>query len=201
MFTVKSTAQERISMNNSMQSKKNMTKLIVRIVVIALIGGFLGCQIYLINAERLVGDAMPMPFGVGASVVLSGSMEPSLSVDDLIIVVKQDEYNIGDVVVYQQQGILIVHEIIEKNGNEVVTKGSANDTADDPISTDSIKGKVTCSIPMIGGVVGFFKTPIGIVLVIGAAILLMELSFKKDKKKDLDDIEAIKDEIRKLKGE
>ena len=186
---------------NKSNPKPNKLKLIVRILAIVLIGGILGCQIYLLNAERLVGDSMPMPFGVGVSVVLSGSMEPRLSIDDLIIVTKQEEYNVGDVVVYQQHGTLIVHEIIEKNDQEVVTKGTANNIADDPIGIDSIKGKVISSIPFIGRIVGFFKSPIGIVLMVGTAILLMELSFRKDKKKDDDQLDAIKAEIRRLKGE
>lgn len=186
---------------NKPNPNQNKLKLIARILVIVLMGGILGCQIYLLNAEKLVGDSMPMPFGMGVSVVLSGSMEPRLSIDDLIIVTKQEEYNVGDVVVFQQHGTLIVHEIIEINDQEVVTKGSANNVADDPIGMDSIKGKVISSVPKIGGIVGFFKSPIGIVLVVGAAILLMEMSFRKDKKKDDDQLDAIKAEIRRLKGE
>ena len=181
--------------------KKNakVSKLVVRIVLLSFIGAFLGFQIYLLNAEKLVGDAMPMPFGIGTSVVLSGSMEPELSVDDLIIVKKHDTYNVGDVIVYQSNGTLIVHRIIEMNGEEIIAQGDANNTPDDPINLESIKGKVEFSVPFIGKIIRLIKTPIGIIIIIAAAILLMELSFKREKEKDSDDIEKIKEEIRRLK--
>ena len=85
---------------------------------------------------------MPMPSGFGAAVILSGSMEPELSIDDLIIVKKSDNYDVGDIVVYQRNYELIVHRIVEINGNNVITKGDANNIEDDPISKKQIIGKV-----------------------------------------------------------
>ena len=45
----------------------------------------MGINVYLWNASSLAGNAMPMPFGFGMAVVLSGSMEPVLSVNDLLL--------------------------------------------------------------------------------------------------------------------
>ena len=180
------------------KNKSKVRKLVVRIVLLSLIGAFIGFQFYLLNAEKLVGDAMPMPFGVGMSVVLSGSMEPELSVDDLIVVSEEDEYNVGDVVVFRSKSSLVVHRIIEINDEGIITKGDANNMPDEPISPENIKGKVVYAVPMLGKAVNFIKSPIGIIIVLGLAILLMELSFKKEKQKDSDDIEKIKEEIRRL---
>ncbi|MBQ3153709.1 MAG: signal peptidase I [Clostridia bacterium] len=183
--------------NNS----KKIRRMILRIVVMVIAGIFLGTQIYSWNAKSLGGDAMPMPLGFGVSIVLSGSMEPELSVNDLIFVRQMDSYEVRDVVVFQSYGSLVVHRILEIDGENVVTQGDANDTADDPIALTEIKGEVVGHVPYVGAILRFLKTPIGIVLVLGAAILLMELSFQKEKKEAEQDLEPIKEEIRRLLAE
>ena len=60
-------------------------KTALRMLALLILGVFLGIRFYAWNAQHLTGNAVPMPFGVGASVVLSGSMEPALSVGDLLI--------------------------------------------------------------------------------------------------------------------
>ena len=60
----------------------------IRRLVLALLGLLMGLQIYFVNAGRVMGDPLPMPFGYGAAVVLSGSMEPTYSAGDLLIVKK-----------------------------------------------------------------------------------------------------------------
>ena len=62
---------------------------------------------------------MPMPFGFGISAVLSGSMEPEYSTDDLVIVRSTDVYQIGAVVVYQDGSTLIMHRIIAVDDDPV----------------------------------------------------------------------------------
>lgn len=174
---------------------------IIRVMLIAFIAVIIGLKLYSWNAETLVGNAMPMPFGYGSAVVLSGSMEPELSVNDLIIVQQKDSYDIGDVVVYQNGYDLIVHRIIDINDETVTTMGDANNIADEPISRKNIKGSVIASIPFVGVIVNFLKSTVGIIIMIVAAFLLIEMSFHQKKKRDYKDIEAIKAEIRRLKEE
>ena len=59
------------------------------VIVVSLVIGF---NLYSWNARSLTGNVLPMPFGYGAAVVLSGSMEPAISVDDLIVVKAADGY-------------------------------------------------------------------------------------------------------------
>lgn len=164
-------------------------------------GVFLGTQFYSWNARNVGGDSMPMPFGMGISVVLSGSMEPELSVDDVIIVKAQDKYSVGDMVVFQSHGDMVVHRIIAMEGETITTKGDANNSADEPISLSDIKGGVTAVIPGMGKALRFIKSPYGMIIVMGAALLLMELSFRKEKKASEQDLEPIKEEIRSLLAE
>ena len=69
-------------------------KDILRVTLIAFVAVIIGLKIYSWNAETLVGNAMPMPFGYGSAVVLSGSMEPELSVNDLIIVQQKEHFKL-----------------------------------------------------------------------------------------------------------
>ena len=57
-------------------AKKKFGKITVfRYIVFSFIGIVLGLFVYTQNAKGLLKDKMPMPFGYGMSVVLSGSME------------------------------------------------------------------------------------------------------------------------------
>ena len=118
-------------------------RTILRVSLLALVAVIIGVNIYTLNASRLAGNAVPMPFGFGVSVVLSGSMESELSIGDLIFISERDGYEVGDVVVYQDGGIAVVHRIISIDGETVTTKGDANNTPDAAISMESIKGEVT----------------------------------------------------------
>ncbi len=174
-------------------------KGILRILLLCLCGTVVGINVYLANARTLVGNQLPMPFGLGAAVVLSGSMEPELYKGDLIIVKETTEYAERDVVVYQEGYSLVVHRIISMADGEIVTQGDANDTADNPITVEEIKGKVIFHIPYLGTLVGLIKTPIGTVVVIAIAIVLVEIPRRRDKQKDDDECQKILEEIAKLK--
>ena len=66
-------------------------QLIFRLILFVIISAILGVGIYTMNAKMLMNDMMPMPLGVGMGVVVSGSMEPELSIDDVIFVVKDKD--------------------------------------------------------------------------------------------------------------
>ena len=176
-------------------------KSIVRITALIILSALIGLSIYSTNVARLNGDALPMPLGFGMTVVLSGSMEPELSVGDLLIVVKDNNYSEGEVIVFQTSRTAVVHRIVSIDGDSIITQGDANNVVDDPISFSNIKGKVLFSIPFVGNIINVIKTPIGTVILLGLALWLLEASFKKDKKKETEEIDAIKAEIEKLKNE
>lgn len=180
---------------------KQRRKNILRWVLLAICGAVLGLNIYHMNSERLVHEQLPMPFGCGSAVVLSGSMEPELSRGDLIIVREAGEYDVNDVVVYQQDGILIVHRIIKVSDEEIITKGDANPVADQPISAEAIRGKVVMTVPLAGTLVNLLKTPFGTVCLIIAAILLVEIPRRREQKQADNEKQKIIDEIRKIRDE
>lgn len=180
--------------------KNNKKPLILRIVLIVLISVILGWGIYRLNAATLTGDEMPMPLGFGMGVVSSGSMEPELSVDDIIFVIRAPSYEVGDIVVFQSRNILVVHQIIAMEGNTVITQGIANNVPDDPISLSDIKGKVAFHINGLGKVVSVLKSPVCMVMIMLAAVLLLVMSYKNEKKADDSELEHIRREIECLKS-
>ena len=173
----------------------------LRLPLLALLGAIVGINVYTWNASRVAGNAVPMPFGVGAAVVLSGSMEPEISVGDLLIVAERQSYELGDVVVYQDGSMAVTHRIVAISGDEVVTKGDANNIEDAPIAVEQIKGEVVAAIPLVGYAVNAIKTPIGTIGILALAIFLLNRSFRTEKQRDEEQLDAIRAEIEKLKQE
>lgn len=184
-----------------MSQKKKKKSALWRRLAMVVLGIILGLNAYLANARGLAGNQLPMPFGLGAAVVLSGSMEPVLGVNDVILVRETGSYEVGDIVVYQSGSTLIVHRIIAKDGESIITRGDANNIADAPIEISAVKGKVIAHIPAAGLAVKALRTPAGILIVLAAAFALTEFSFRKEKDEDEKELEAIKAEIRRLKEE
>ncbi len=181
--------------------KKNpIIRNVIRTVFLAVAAVVLGVSVYSWNAKSLTGNQMPMPFGYGMSVVLTGSMESRLSENDLIIVKETDRYGIDDIVIFQDGNSLVVHRIIAMDGDTVTTKGDANNTPDAPINKSQIKGVLIYDIPGVGGVVNVIKHPVSVFVILGAALLLTELSYRKEKDKDTHELDEIKAEIEKLKN-
>ena len=133
----------------------------IRRFVLLFLGLVLGTGIYMICAERISKDPFPMPFGIGVANVVSGSMEPALKKGTLLLVRKKADAEIGDIVVYQSGESMIVHRIIFTEGDQVITKGDANETEDIPIKRSQIKGVVMFKIPEIGKGMQWMQTLAG----------------------------------------
>lgn len=181
------------------QKKTKKHSALWRRLLLAALGILLGFNAYLANARGLGGNQLPMPFGTGMAVVLTGSMEPTLRVNDVIIVREKDSYQPGDIVVYQSGYELIVHRVASTDGQTLITQGDANNAADPPVDISQVKGAVAVRIPKAGLVVNALKTPAGILLLLVCAFALTEGSFRKQKEADDAETEAIKEEIRRLK--
>ena len=189
--------------NETQRQIKNKNKILhsafFRRMLLAVLGVILGINLYMTNARGVLGNQLPMPFGYGIANVLSGSMEPTFSKGALLLVKETDQITTGDIVVYQADRELIVHRIVEIDGDTVVTQGDANNVADEPFDRSEIKGKVLGWVPGLGAVVTVLKTPLGIILTLVLAFLLIEASFRKQREADDLELEAIKEEIRRLK--
>ena len=192
-------------MKEEIKKQLNETKKIIhyilRIMLIVIISIVFGLTIYTWNAKSLKGDVFPMPFKIGYGVVLTGSMNPTITEDDLIVVKRTNDYQVDDIVVYQSNGQLIVHKIIKVEGEMITTKGDANNTPDEPINVKQIKGEVIKIHNGIGNLIKFIKSPTGVIMTLGTSVFLLILSYKKEDEKEDEKIKSIKEEILKLKKE
>ena len=182
--------------------RKRLFKNIFRYLGLSLTGAVLGFGLFT-SFSTVAQNELPMPFGIGSFVVMSGSMEPDISVGDLILVAKTGDYEQGDDIIFQSGASRVVHRIKRIDGDRYVTWGIANDSPDDPITEDLIYGEVILVIPVVGTLVTFIKNPL-VLLCLGALVLiLIESSIKgeRDEKraelaKIRESIDALKDEIK-----
>lgn len=81
--------------------------------------------------------------GMRALIISSGSMEPELMIGDVIIIKQDDDYNVGDIITFNDNNSLVTHRIVKKDGSQFVTKGDNNNTQDrEIVNYTDIQGKV-----------------------------------------------------------
>lgn len=83
-------------------------------------------------------------FNVRMDEVLSDSMYPTITKRDIVIVVKQDSYKVGDIIEYKKGDILVTHRIdsLGEEPNTFIPKGDNNNGEDGPVALSQITGKV-----------------------------------------------------------
>lgn len=181
---------------------KRFLKYLSRFSIFIVISLVTGLCLYTISVKRVTGSKLVMPFNKTIAYVYTGSMEPTISVNDLIVIKRTNDYDINDIVVYQDGSMLVVHRIVKIEDELITTAGDANDgSLDDPIKQEAIYGEVIKIIPFLGFVFKCLKNPINIVLLMSLAIILLVLSYKKEDADSKSDVDLLKEEIEKLKKE
>ncbi|MBE5918432.1 MAG: class B sortase [Pseudobutyrivibrio ruminis] len=124
--------------------------------------------------------AIPKVFGVQAFNVISGSMEPTISVGSIVYVrnVEFEELSQGDVIAFESGASVVTHRIVEINTEDklITTKGDANNTEDfNPVSYTNVIGRMIAHFPIYGTIVAWLTDTVGklvavVVLIIGAVL-------------------------------
>ena len=136
--------------------------------------------------QRVTGGNTTI-FGYSVYRVSSGSMEPELSIGDVILSKKIDTktLEIGDIITYNgtegsYAGKVITHrieDIQEVNGHRLFsTKGDANPEIDPIVYEDQILGIMEFKVPIVGVLYSFFITPYGLI----AVLLVILLAFSNE---------------------
>lgn len=123
--------------------------------------------------------------------VLTGSMEPKIPKGSVVINqwADQKDLKIGDIITYQHPSdkkiIYVTHRIVEIDKTGLLwrfeTKGDANPASDFGLITQAgTEGKVILTIPLIGYLIEFFKTPIGFILLIALPLLIFIVRQTRD---------------------
>lgn len=117
-------------------------------------------------------------FGYRMYLIMSGSMEPTIHVKDAIITKEIDTPQTGDVIAFENGGIITVHRIIQEyteGDNKLYqTKGDNNSGIDSGLVQKSqVKGKVICNMPLLGRTVLYLQSHVEILfLLIGVIIII-----------------------------
>ena len=181
--------------------KKKILKMAVSVILIILACAVLYALAFTAVVKIKDPQGVAMPFGFGASFVLTGSMEPEISTDDLVFVKKPGELHVGDVVLYNTGGSNVLHRITRIDGDMITTQGDANNTEDKPFSKTAVLGVYIGKIPSGGKIIRFVTNPPFVMAVVfllmAAAVIWMFVEDHRERKK----LDSIKAEIESIKAE
>lgn len=192
-------------MNNTLKKIWNVVSTVLVVLMVV-------CAIFLMGSRIL---------GYQVYTVISGSMEPSYSVGDLLYVkdVDPDSVKVGDPITFVMNEDLVVatHRVvrIDAENQRFYTKGDANETEDAaPVHYNNLIGVPKFAIPKLGYVSDFVQHAPGMYITIGIGILLIVAVFLPDfigKKKSEEvaaevtaakaEIDSANEENEKLKAE
>ena len=124
-------------------------------------------------------------FGFRLFIVFSGSMQPAINVDDVLIVkaCAPEDVLVGDIITFQtDSGGFVTHrvqqirtELSGEPGLWFITKGDANNVVDAlPVEAAQLVGKVIGRLPKLGNILEW-RTPV--ILALLAIVLLLLLSW------------------------
>ncbi|MEG2813841.1 MAG: signal peptidase I [Oscillospiraceae bacterium] len=143
-------------------------------------------------------------FGHSALIIATGSMEPEIPTNSLIINKKVPSQNlvVGDIITFMEiiprsdEPVPICHRITKiiktDDGVSFQTKGDMNDKPDEKTCTkDKIVGKVIAISPFAGKIVNFIRSPYGmicfLILPLGAILIYQFYQYLKIKNEDNDE--------------
>lgn len=164
-------------------------------ILLALVTLLLIVNVYTIVRRVFYHEEMPTVFGFASAAVVSGSMEPYISIGDVVVVKSADGYAVDDVVMFFEPdaGSYTTHRIVEQVGGSFRTRGDNNDSNDPGlVSEENIVGKVVLVIPFAGTLMRYVQNPVGlaIIVAVGVAIIFLPDLFgrrrKEEKEEDCD---------------
>lgn len=171
--------------------KQKIKKVCIVLLYIILIPIIL-FSLFLIILELGNSGEIPSFLNMEMYTVISDSMEPRLSKNDIIIVKKgyqNDKFKVGNIITYKRKdGEIITHrikEIISSNlQNAYITQGDNNETPDEDVVTyEMIIGKVIYTMPNFGNILKLLKNKVFFTLCIIVLVLIILYDRKQKKKK------------------
>jgi len=158
-------------------SSKSIISVLTAVLLLAMILNFS----MLLSVSRIKGGKQ-ISLGYAGAIVSSGSMEPAISVGDLIIIKGFESYVTGDIVTYfSEQGSLITHRVVSVSDNGYVLQGDSNNIPDGEIPRQRIIGKVIFTMPGAGGIINWISSPVSIIFIVCIVLLIVLIKKLRDK--------------------
>ena len=155
--------------------------LITVVVVITIIGLYYMAQVKILNKDYA------NIFGYTFFEVATGSMANTINIGDIVVVKVNEAFKENDIIVYKEENSFITHRVIKIDGQDLITRGDANNSEDKPIKSDQILRKVIYIIPKIGIWRRVLASPEILGMIIISIILLgvvLMLTSKTEKEKE-----------------
>ncbi len=133
-------------------------------------------------------NEIPNFFGYKSFIVVTGSMEPTLNVGDIVFVKETTDIKEQDIISFKEQNAIITHRVVgikrENDKDYYITKGDANSGNDtELVSIEDVEGKYSFKILWVGNVILFLQKPV--VLIILFLILLVVFVIEPKKSKEV----------------
>lgn len=132
-------------------------------------------SIIIITKKTLYPDKVPDIMGYKPFIVLTGSMEPNIKSEDLVIVkeINPEELKEGDIIAFRhnKEDVVLIHRIVRKETKEektiLKTKGDNNETEDKfEVDYKNIEGIYLVKLNKIGAIAMFIRSPQGLTITI-----------------------------------
>lgn len=122
-------------------------------------------------------------FGYTVFEVQSGSMAPTVNVDDMLLVKLTDDIEKDDIITYKKDDNFITHRVIEANGNKIITKGDSNNSEDKIIEKEDVLGKIVKIFPGFGKWKKILLSPAVLIAIFSTLTIFSFVFSYSDKKK------------------
>ena len=171
-----------------MSHLKKITKLVVNVFT----GILLVILVMVIYGKVVITfgkNSYPNYFGYTVFEVASGSMEPTLRINDAILVkVTQENLNKGDIIAFYGENAVITHRILYIDDDIITVKGDNNNIVDKPINRAQVIGKIVKVFPRLGIWKKVITDP-KILIAIFITLLLFDFALSYSEKNKVDDKE------------
>lgn len=167
-------------------------KKIFKTFLIACLGVLLIINLIMLYKQKIKKEEIPSIGNISIFNIVSESMEPTINVNDLIIIKRCKESDIqkGDIITYKKQdGTIVSHKIVKINKEEghniYTTKGDNNQNEDEEkISYDQVYGKYLFKINGAGEFSQKLQNNNGLIIVVLILLIFVIIKNGKDKKKE-----------------
>lgn len=190
-------------------------KKVFKVIILALLGMLLIINLMMFFQTNIEHAEIARIGKISVFNIISESMEPTINVNDLIIIQEcpEEEIQKGDIITYKKEsGTIVTHRITKinkENGKSIyTTKGDNNEVEDDEkIEYGQVHGKYLFRIKGVGKIVQNLQKNNVLISVILIIIIFIIIKNGNDKKKETRkkirekyDIKKKRDEYNKKRG-
>lgn len=147
-------------------------------------------DVFLIAQSIAKPGVTPDFFGYKTFTIISGSMEPTININDIVIIKKVDRFDIqkNDIITFKIDEEVVTHRVIDfkviDNDLIFITKGDSNEVTDmQDVRYENIEGKYIRKIPKAGKVLSLLKNKYVFSLILILLIICYILQRKNIQKK------------------